>query len=81
MDGTGVGRERLGKRRDVVPFVSLQVIRLYAGQIACLISSSNDVKVFIETARKETRPPEEQIIQTGHVWIVVSKKKRERNCC
>lgn len=76
MDGAGVGCERLGKRRNIVPFVSLQVIRLHAGQVARLVPPSDDVKVFVQTAREETRPPEQQIIQTGRAFKVVLKVKK-----
>lgn len=65
MDGAGVGCERLRKRRNIVPFVSLQVVRLHAGQVACLVPPSNDVKVFIQTTRKETRPPGGQSVEMG----------------
>lgn len=65
MDGAGMGCKRLRKGRNIVPFVSLQVIRLHAGQVAGLVPSTNDVKVFIETTGKEARPPATKHIIRG----------------
>lgn len=71
MDSAGVSSERLWKRWNIVPLVSLEVIRLHAGQVTRLVPSSDHVKVFIETTRKETGPPEEQTPR--HVFTTIIK--------
>lgn len=74
MHGPRVGGQGLRQGRHVVPLVSLQVVRLHAGEVAALIPPPDHVQVLIQAAGEETRPPEEGGVRSGDIQTEGSRR-------